>query len=87
MNILSSLFGGGNSAENDARQLMRQVEQHLDREGPLMAVKFMASEEFAQLRRQYWPSKLVGPSGPLHDEFIALLAKIKAKGESEFGGR
>lgn len=85
MGIFRSLFGGGKNAEAEARQLMTKVEEFLDENGPMMTVQFMASNEFKRLEREYWPKELVGPNGPLHGGFLALLAKIKARGDREFG--
>ena len=84
MGIFSRLFGGDAPSEQDVRELMRLVEKSLEKEGPMITVQIMASEEFKKLQKRYWTPSVVGPNGPLHDEFIALLTKVKKSGEDQF---
>lgn len=79
MSVFHSLFGGFRTPEDRARALIRNVEEFLDENGPMMTVQFMLSDEFKRLEREYWPKELVGPGGSLHGEFLALLTKIKSR--------
>jgi hypothetical protein len=66
--------------------MIRQVELFLQSQGPVMTSEMMATEEFAQYRKKWWPPEIVGPNGPVHGKFIALLAKIKAGLDREMFG-
>lgn len=79
MNIFNSSLKGRNTSKKEALELIEKVEKFLDDNGPMMTVQFMASDEFKRLEKEYWPKEFVGPGGELHDEFLALLTKIKTR--------
>lgn len=85
MGFLSYLFGKGDTAELQARELIKHVEKFLKKNGPMITSKYMGSDEFKRLEKEYWPPELIGPGGRLHSEFLALLEKIKTKGDKEYG--
>jgi hypothetical protein len=79
-----SLFSRKKTPIEEARELMSLLEKYLEENGPLLTVQFMASEDFVPLKKKFWPKELIGVQGPLHDEFIALLARIKERGDREY---
>jgi hypothetical protein len=85
MGLFRRVFGGGKEDPKEAaRDFMRSMERLLQEEGPAAVMMFMGTTEYKELEERYWPKQLVGIDGPLHDEFVAVLAKIKSAADREF---
>jgi len=86
MGLFRRIFGreSEDPAER-ARDFMRSMERLLKEEGAKATMLFMSTSEYEQLAEQYLPTHLVGVGGPLHNEYVAVLAKIKTALDRELG--